>query len=90
MKKFYLREFLNPDEGVALVEAKVEPGDNWLNAGLTFGDCNRQVHLDFDCSGERSKDIDQMYHKLQRLEDAVKLFAKRYRAALRKMERNRE
>jgi hypothetical protein len=53
-KLFKCRDWLNKDEGIALIESHVRINRRSkhqsfdLDASLTIGDCSRQITLDFD------------------------------------------
>lgn len=60
-KEFHKREFLNPTNGMAAIEAKVQYyHPNFVYANFAVSDCNKVVNLDFDFSNKEEK-ADRLY-----------------------------
>lgn len=77
MDKLYIRDWLNEDRGLALIEIAANFGEeknrDYIEADVTIGDCNRQINLEFWCDNEetyekRLKKVRKLIFYLQQLE----------------------
>lgn len=75
--KVYSRTFLNPKEGVALIEVRGRQGADWVDADVVITDCTRRIELDFSYGNPKSKreklkKIALLITELQKLEQFMK------------------
>lgn len=80
--KFYRRQFLNPADGLAAVEATVQDAnkEGRFDAEFVVRDCDRTVTLDFRVYDR--EDLAKMRAKMERLYRAVRAMRAAYLLAL--------
>ena len=73
---FHIREFLNSEQGIALIEATVDNRDGYLDGNICLGDCNRQIYLSFSPNIDDEEDILEIQRKLHSLIEHLQNFEK--------------
>lgn len=82
--RYFKRQFLNPDEGIAAIQAKIGDPESWgFEAMLTISDCHRTVDLEFVAN---HADVVVRRQKAKRLRAAVNDFVAVYLEALSEIE----
>lgn len=82
--RYYKRQFLNKNEGRALMEADIVNGEDTIPASINISDCNRTIFLDFYVSREDRSNVRDVKLKIKTFRNFINEFCDKMEELLNK------